>query len=896
MKKIVILVIAILSTSFMLSAGTVSAVSPDWMSTQLWTEDFNIPQKDSDYCSPQDRVFRSTQYNVNVSPCLIGNDNWSIGRIGFADIARDITYQSSVVNLDATQDDTLYTVSPDIFSPYDPTARWYPIGGLNDVIYQSQSGELYRYNSMPSKFHQNNASNKLDGFTFDRDGYDFHLTRPNGTAINIATFSISNNKEWATMNARGVGVIVMDLKTGATRRILPLTTEDWQDIDGDNTGLAISDDGKYVARFTPTDQMIIDTSDTCGDIITDDVIESQPLTKPCRAREVGGYMRSYQDYSRYSDLSFDADMRWLDLTVGSAGIVAGPARFSDSGERYNRIRVTTEEYVEPLEYLALGDSYSSGEGDVQDGSVYYAPGTEPRRGCHLSSRSYPYLLRDYYQISELSMASVACSGALVKDDYYRQLDGYMGQGGSRLRDMSESAREKIQQTSLTNFTPGNIPQLEFVKKYRPDVVTLTGGGNDVGFAKVLQYCASSSYRNFGPTIIKVDDTCEYAIHGSKLQKQLYSSIDTQYKHNREMIEKIQQYSPGTRVIIIGYPKFVDKDRGSCNLAGGFLDPYERKMIDDAVIYMNKMLRRVADDTGTTFVDLTDSLKGGRICEGSKYVTDLWALGIQKVKDGNTQEAFHPNAEGHKKMAQAIIDSDTLFTDNNSFMGTNVEAFRMNTLSPSGDYEPSSDGSTAFQTSLFDSDTIVKTRGTVEINSPSGVFESGSAITVIANSETVFLGEFQATEDGRLSATISTNLLPVGYHVITASGKSPDGHEVDLYQFALIKETDDDDSYARSLGFDTKSPDGLAEIDGQGHEDRGGVDTSAQPGKAPVANEKSTYISDDTKTKQANTSNSSKKEAERRFSLKSISLYAIIIVISGGVIYGIAKQRRKKMGR
>ncbi len=891
MKKIVILVITILSTSFVLSAGTVSAVSPDWMSTQLWTEDFNIPQKDSDYCSSQNRVFRSTQYNVNVSPCLIGNDNWSVGRIGFADLARDLTYQSSVVSLDAAHDDTLYTVLPDIFTLYGTTERWYPIGGMNDVIYLSQSGELYRYNSMPSKFHQNNASNKLDGFTFDRDGYDFHLTRPNGTAINIATFSISNNKEWATMNARGVGVIVMDLKTGATRRILSLTTEDWQDIDGDNTGLAISDDGKYVARFTPTDQMIIDTSDTCGDIITDDVIESQPLTKPCQTREVGGYMRSYQDYSRYSDLSFDADMRWLDLTVGSAGIVAGPARFSDSGERYNRIRVTTEEYVEPLEYLALGDSYSSGEGDVADGPIYYVPGTEQKYGCHLSSRSYPYLLRDHYQISELSMASVACSGAVVKDDYYSQLDGYKGQG-NRLEKESDNNREKIQQASQADFMPGNVPQLEFVKKYRPDIVTLTGGGNDVGFAKVLQYCASTTYRNYGPTIIKVDDTCEYASRGTKLNKELYASVDTQYKYNREMIEKIQQYSPGTRVIIIGYPKFVDKDRGNCNLAGGFLDPYERKMIDDAVVYMNKMLLRVANDAGASFVDITDSLKGGRICEGSKYVTDLWALGKEKIEKNYFQEAFHPNAEGHKKMAQAIIDSDTLFADNNSFMGTNVEAFRMNTLSPSSDYEPSSDGSTAFQTSLFDSDTIVKTRRTVEISSSSGIFEPGSAITVVANSETVTLGEFQATEDGRLSAIISTDLLPVGYHVITASGKAPDGHEVALYQFALIKETDDDDSYARSLGFGTESSDGSVVISGSGQENRGGVETPAQPKKVSVADEKNAGAPNDTRPVRTSTLNSSKKEVEGWLSLKSVSLYAIIIVISGGMIYGTAKQRRK----
>ena len=48
----------------------------------------------------------------------------------------------------------------------------------------------------------------------------------------------------------------------------------------------------------------------------------------------------------------------------------------------------------PLNYLALGDSYSSGEGDIgkkANGSSYYVYGTDGNEECHLSSRSYPFL-------------------------------------------------------------------------------------------------------------------------------------------------------------------------------------------------------------------------------------------------------------------------------------------------------------------------------------------------------------------------------------------------------------------------------------------------------------------------------------------------------------------------
>ena len=81
-------------------------------------------------------------------------------------------------------------------------------------------------------------------------------------------------------------------------------------------------------------------------------------------------------------------------------------------------------------YLALGDSYTSGEGDTE-GGTWYEPGTDEqgdkstfagRNLCHLSRRSYPYLigLELGYLGSNLATPpadglfhSVACSGAKI---------------------------------------------------------------------------------------------------------------------------------------------------------------------------------------------------------------------------------------------------------------------------------------------------------------------------------------------------------------------------------------------------------------------------------------------------------------------------------------------------
>lgn len=63
-----------------------------------------------------------------------------------------------------------------------------------------------------------------------------------------------------------------------------------------------------------------------------------------------------------------------------------------------------------LDYLALGDSYLSGEGDVKNyTSRHYIRGTEGQDDCHLSS-SYPFLLAKAWKILEGKFNTVACSG------------------------------------------------------------------------------------------------------------------------------------------------------------------------------------------------------------------------------------------------------------------------------------------------------------------------------------------------------------------------------------------------------------------------------------------------------------------------------------------------------
>src|SRR5436190_6342335 len=103
-------------------------------------------------------------------------------------------------------------------------------------------------------------------------------------------------------------------------------------------------------------------------------------------------------------------------------------------------------------YVALGDSFTSGEGVPP-----FLPGTDKASNqCHRSTRSYPALLAGQTGVpAKADSRSWACSGATIGSLYSRQWD------------------EASQLSHLRATTT---------------LVTLGISGNDVGYSPVLLYC------------------------------------------------------------------------------------------------------------------------------------------------------------------------------------------------------------------------------------------------------------------------------------------------------------------------------------------------------------------------------------------------------------------------
>lgn len=148
------------------------------------------------------------------------------------------------------------------------------------------------------------------------------------------------------------------------------------------------------------------------------------------------------------------------------------------------------------------------------------------------------------------------------------------------------------------------------------LVSVTAGGNDVGFADVMQDCVLGS-----------EATCISSVNTAvgKMNNSLPGSLDSLYG-------SIRSAAPSAQVVVLGYPRFYQLS-GSC-IAG--LTEAERTAINDASDVLNGVLAKRAADAGFTFSSVVDEFTGHELCSG-----DAWIHSVTVP----IQNSYHPTIAG-----------------------------------------------------------------------------------------------------------------------------------------------------------------------------------------------------------------------------------------------------------
>ena len=224
-----------------------------------------------------------------------------------------------------------------------------------------------------------------------------------------------------------------------------------------------------------------------------------------------------------------------------------------------------------VRYVALGDSYSAGTGA--------GPYTAAGRSCERSASAYPQLWASLH--SPASFVSVACAGATTTTVLDHQL------------------------SALTGATT---------------LVSLTVGGNDVGFSDVMETC-----------VLEWNSACTGAVATAeqKVRTTLPGHLDS-------VLGAIHARSPLAQIVLLGYPDLYDLARSASCLGIGTT---KRAALNQGADALDQALAAAAARNHAVFADVRPDFAGHQICDSAtNYLNAItWPI----------DNSYHPTAAGQR---------------------------------------------------------------------------------------------------------------------------------------------------------------------------------------------------------------------------------------------------------
>ena len=358
------------------------------------------------------------------------------------------------------------------------------------------------------------------------------------------------------------------------------------------------------------------------------------------------------------------------------------------------VESTDESTSRPRVVVSMGDSYSSGEG-LED---YYGS-SDPDSGdkfieflAHQSKNSWPGMLElpevgkmsehkarsfpdySYDPNAKLQWYFVASSGAETKDilGYNKKTNGKTLKNVGQEKEYSiakDSANIKAEVRSAY-FNP-QISVLEYLKKQGvvPDYITLTIGGNDLGFADIIsEACMENRYYTFFLTNNlnkKLNEAQNKLDNGTKKEKSVRDKLRATYKAINDVF-KDDNKKPC--ILVAGYPRLLDP-----NGKGLLIEKNEATQINEKVTYFNdaiaEVVKKARDQDGINikYIDVETAFG----TDHGAYSKNAWineVVLIPRESDINkaiyikrkenwlniaSAQSMHPNKDGAKCYAECF---------------------------------------------------------------------------------------------------------------------------------------------------------------------------------------------------------------------------------------------------
>ena len=333
-----------------------------------------------------------------------------------------------------------------------------------------------------------------------------------------------------------------------------------------------------------------------------------------------------------------------------------------SGGRYLPSLDSWSPIQSSLRWVALGDSYSSGEG-----AGPYLPETNVRHvnQCHRSvqnawsGRTPGGNPSAQVLPAGTSGALLACSGARSKHLLQPRFFGKHGSGDNNGNGVCDAAE------------PCVPPQLdEAFGLTSADVVTITTGGNDLAidedddasgmFATLAFECVASPFCTPG------DNYGDESLGAFALRTlELLNADEFTSGSLRNTYKLLKERAPNAAILVLSYPKLFRADPVAHNCADEGFDAYEMAWLNWVTEDLQRIVECAAKSQGVRFVPV--SFGDNALCangrpahpwlHGVHYLsylslTPFWPWYLQPF-ELTYQESLHPNYSGQIAIANAL---------------------------------------------------------------------------------------------------------------------------------------------------------------------------------------------------------------------------------------------------
>ena len=329
----------------------------------------------------------------------------------------------------------------------------------------------------------------------------------------------------------------------------------------------------------------------------------------------------------------------------------------------------------PQVMVSLGDSYSSGEGI----EPFYGQELDDEQKvknedwlAHRSQKSWSSLL--VLPGNEGTMAD-------NKDEYW-YFKAASGAVTDNLKYSFSKEYDKGEYEGRYNLPP----QLDIFEELQEqevevDYVTITIGGNDVGFADIITSCVlGSKFLNIGGLSDKLDDTWEDFETAGGTKDRLIDAYTN-----------ISEAAPSAEIIVAGYPQLLDKEG-----KGFFMSQKEAEEVNYNVSKFNDAIESIVEACSSSgmkinFVSVEEAFEGHEAYSDEPYINKVMFFAEDEdLKDWQVTSAYsiHPNEEGAKAYAEFVqakideiekaklssgIDEDMELSDNPEATDEDLEA-------------------------------------------------------------------------------------------------------------------------------------------------------------------------------------------------------------------------------